>query len=324
MFWSIKSQIKVSEKIYEQKLLKKSDEDIQIYIAVCQSLFKLDEATISFNLLRYRYPEWDYADEKNIAEVGRSIYLIWREVRHDMENRLSNKFYNLCEKYDTPYLILGDILSDHAAEKVYGIVEEPELLEAEIRTIYKKRLQLLDKKIVRAAVYLTISIFLTKILLLIVLESMIDLIANNHVGLEVLLADLLIPSGLMLLIVSSIKKPSDKNLNLVILETMKIVYQREHQDIYEIKLAKRKNLAPRIISSGAYALLSFATFGIIYGVLHYFNFPITSIIIDIIKPKSPMTETPIAEIFETVQNSSFVGFFKMCQTLLHFSKKDFP
>src|SRR3989338_1375386 len=47
-------------------------------------------------------------------------------------------------------------------------------------------------------------------------------------------------------------------------------------------------------------------------------------IIDIIKPKSPMTETPIAEIFETVQNSSFVGFFKMCQTLLHFSKKDFP
>ena len=45
---------------------------------------------------------------------------------------------------------------------------------------------------------------------------------------------------------------------------------------------------------------------------------------EIAKPKTPTTKIPRAEIFATIWNSSIVGFFKMCQTLLHLSKKDFP
>lgn len=43
----------------------------------------------------------------------------------------------------------------------------------------------------------------------------------------------------------------------------------------------------------------------------------------IIKPISPRIKIPIAEIFATCSNSSFVGFLRMCQTRIHLLKKDF-
>ena len=46
-------------------------------------------------------------------------------------------------------------------------------------------------------------------------------------------------------------------------------------------------------------------------------------IIEIKKPITPKAATPIAEIFETVRNSSLVGFLSECQTLLHLMKNIF-
>jgi len=47
------------------------------------------------------------------------------------------------------------------------------------------------------------------------------------------------------------------------------------------------------------------------------------IIIEIRKPRVPNNKIPIAETLAIVEYSFFEGFFKMCQTLLHFSKNDF-
>jgi len=58
MFSQMKEKITVSEKIYETHLLKKEDTDTQIYIAVQLALFKLDKPIISYNLIKYKYPQW--------------------------------------------------------------------------------------------------------------------------------------------------------------------------------------------------------------------------------------------------------------------------
>lgn len=41
------------------------------------------------------------------------------------------------------------------------------------------------------------------------------------------------------------------------------------------------------------------------------------------KPTAPIIKIPIAEIFETVFNSSVVGFLRRCQTLVHCKRNDF-
>jgi len=277
MFGSMKQKIKVSNSVYESGLLKKEDTNIQIYIAICFALFKLDKPIISYNLIKYKYPSWQKADQKLISDVSQNAFKIWHEIEKDLANPLANKFYYICEQYDTPYLLMGDILSMSNETETSKEISNPSVLEGLIKDTYSKRLSTLKSRISRAAVYSTISIFVTKVLTLLLLEKIFF-----NPSTFVLAADVLIPTLLMFLIVTSIRKPSKKNLNLVTMETMKIAYKKDSIDTYEVKMSRKKGAGIKIFLSLVYVLSAFITFGAIYKVLNYFNFPISSILIDII------------------------------------------
>ena len=282
MFGSMKQKIKVSDKIFESGLLKKENVDIQIYIATCQALFKLDKPIISYNLIKYKYPGWRNADEQLISKVSQNAFKIWDGIEKDLANPLSNKFYIICEKYDTPYLLMGDILSFNDATETEKEISDPSNLEKIVKDAYSKRLSTLKSRISRAAVYSTVSIFLTKVLSLVLLEVIIEEAVGGKINMALLTADVLIPTLLMFIIVFSAKLPSKKNLNIVMMETMKIAYKKESADTYEIKMGRKKGLVIKIFLSLIYVLSAFITFGAVYYILNYFGFPITSIIIDII------------------------------------------
>ncbi len=282
MFELMKERIKVSNKVYESQILKKEDTDIQIYVAVQQALFKLDTPIISYNLIKYKYPQWQEADQDLLFKISQNIYKIWRKIEDDLSNPLAKKFYAICEKYDTPYLLLGDILAQNNAAQTEKEISEPPALENLIKGAYSKRLSTLKIRIRRAAIYSTISIFATKILSLLILEVLLSKILTGHLNAITLMADVLIPTFLMFILVVAIKKPSAKNLNIVIMETMKIVYKKREADVYEIKVRRKRGVASRAIISLVYVLSAFLSFGAIYIAFDYFSFPPTSIIINII------------------------------------------
>lgn len=282
MFELMKKKIVVSEKFYDAKLLKKEKRDTHIYIAVCQTLFKLDNPIISYNLIKLRYPQWEKADQNLIKEVSKNAHKIWEDIEKDFTNPIGNKFYAICEKYDTPHLLMGDILSLNGTSELGKEIADPQKLESFIKDAYAKRLSTLKTRITRAAIYSTVSIFATKIVSLILLEVLIERAMGNAINFTILGADILIPTILMFAIVSTVKKPSKKNLNIVVMETMKIAYHKETDEIYEMKMRRQRGFAVRVVLSFLYVLSSFITFGSIYYVLNYFHFPITSIIIDII------------------------------------------
>jgi len=284
MFKEMKERIKINEAIYEINILKKEEKDIQIYIAVQQALFKLDNPIISYNLIKYKYPYWDNPSEEELFKISRNIYKILHNIDNDLSHMISKKFYVICEKYDTPYLLLGDILSiDNNLEKITKEIHEPLLLEKLIKKSYEIRLRDLKLKIQRAAIYSTASIFITKILSLVVLDIILaKLLFNGHINFLSLIADVSIPTGLMAILVMSVKPPSKKNLHLAIMEIMKIVYRNEKIETYEIKIAKKRGLITRIILSLIYLAGAIISFGFIFSIFHYLKFPITLIIINFI------------------------------------------
>jgi hypothetical protein len=282
MFESMKKKIKVSGKIYASGLLKKEETDIQIYIAICLALFKLDKPIISYNLLKYKYSKWQEADKQSVLTISQNIFKIWNEIEQELISPLADKFYAVCEKYDTPYLLMGDILAANKAIETGKEILEPSVLEKLIKDAYSKRLLTLKSRISRAAIYSTISIFVTKVLSLVVLEVLIEEAMGNNLNPLILIADVLIPTLLMFTIVVSIKRPSKNNVNIVTMETMKIAYKKESPDAYEIKMRRKRSAVVRAILSFLYVASAFVTFGAIYYVFNYFGFPITSIIIDII------------------------------------------
>jgi len=289
MFGSMKEKIKVSDKIFESGLLKKEDANIQIYIAICQALFKLDKPIISYNLIKYEYPGWQRADEQLIRKISENAFNIWLQIEKDLVSPFANKFYYVCEKYDTPYLLMGDILSMNDSAETGKEIVDPSVLESLIKDAYLKRLSTLKSRISRAAIYSTISIFVTKVMSLLLLEVLIEkFILMEKIDWSLLSVDVLVPTILMFLLVISIRKPSKKNLNLVTIETMKIAYKKEASDTYEIKMGRKRGFVMKIFLSLMYVFSAIVTFGIIYFIFKYFfgSLPptefITSFIIDII------------------------------------------
>ena len=63
---------------------------------------------------------------------------------------------------------------------------------------------------------------------------------------------------------------------------MKIVYQNEKTDIYDIKIHKKRGVITRAVISLVYLLGACVSFGSIFWVFYFFKFPITSIVINFI------------------------------------------
>jgi len=282
MFESMKEKIRVNENIFKSGLLKEEEKDTQIYIAVQQSLFKFDRPMLSYNLIKYKYPEWKNADDDLILKISQNIFKIWKKIKKDLSHPLNKKFYAICEKYDTPYLLLGDILAQKNAIETGREIQEPAVLEQLLRSVYAKRLSTLRIRLSRAAIYSTVSIFATKVLSLLILEIILSKIITGHFNMLTLTTDVFLPTLLMFALVATIKLPSPKNLNLVIIETMKIVYPSEKTDSYEIKIHTKRGVITRAIISLFYLLGACVSFGSIFWIFYFFKFPVTSIVINFI------------------------------------------
>lgn len=282
MFDLMKEKIRVSEDVFKRGFLKEEEKDIQIYIAIQQALFKFDKPIISYNLIKYKYPKWKNADDDLILKFAQNICKIWKKIEKDLLHPLNKKFYTICEKYDTPYLLLGDIMSQKSAIEAGREIQEPPVFEKLLRSAYAKRLSTLKARLSRAAIYSTISIFVTKVLSLVILEIILSKIITGHFNAMTLVVDILLPTFLMFVLVITIRPPSDKNLSLVIIEAMKIIYQNEKKDTYEIKIHKKRGFATRVVISLVYLLGACVSFGFIFWIFYFFKFPNASIVINFI------------------------------------------
>lgn len=281
MFELMQERIELSEGVFVIKGISQEEKNTQIYIAIQRALFKLDSALISFNLFKKRYPQWFNLPKSQLEEITKNIYLIWKSIEKDLKHPLTEKFYQACERYDTPYLILGDIISQDPS-RAEAKLKEATVLESSIREAYNKRAQKLGGRIKRAAIYVTLSIFLSKILVALAIEIPFDKYITGQFSYSTLGMNILIPPLLMFFLILSIKPPKKENLERVIMEVMKIAYVHERKDVYLIKPTKKRGKIMNAIINIFYLLTFLISFGIIILILQKLNFGILSQIIFIV------------------------------------------
>jgi len=282
MFESLKDKIQVNEKILKVVKMTEKEKNIQTYIAVQRALFNLDSPVISYHLLKFYYPDWKDISEKKLPEIAKDIHKIEENIEKDLNHPLADKFYQITEKYDTPFMLLGDALSDDISIK--DKLSNPEELERAVTSAYQKRVKTLKKRLGRAAAYSTISIFVTNIISLFAVEIPFNRIFTGYFfNFWAMGVDIFVPTLLMFFLVATIKPPSKENLPRVIIETMKIFYDKKNaEDVYEIKTFGKKNIVFSMIINlfylvGFVVVLTLIVFG-----LSKVNFPPLSHIIFII------------------------------------------
>ncbi len=265
MFEMMKEKIVLNEGILNTKPIKEEEKNIQIYIAVQKALFKLDAPVIGYHLIKYKYPNWKEISREDLLEVAKNMLTLQKRIERNIAHPLANKFYQICEKYDTPYLLLGDIISNNPKD-IEEKFSKPEIIESEIKDAYKKREATLKVRLSRAAIYATLSIFITKIIMGMAIEIPIDKYVTHDFHLLSLAMNIIIPPLLMYLLVSTIKVPGRENIERAVLETMRIIHQTERKDTYEVKTFKVKR---NFVVSGAIDFIYVVTFAITLSLIIY-------------------------------------------------------
>ncbi|MBI2625160.1 MAG: hypothetical protein HYW70_02415 [Candidatus Nealsonbacteria bacterium] len=270
----MKERIRTKEGILVFGGLTEEEKNLQTYIACQRALFKLDTPTIVYHLFKKLYLDWDKPEENTLGEISQNILELKSKIEKAISHPWSERFYQLCEKYDTSYLILGDIISKNPAEA--HNIQNPEFLENAAKEAYGERFSKLKKRLARAAFYSTLSIFITKIFSALIIEIPFDMYITGEFSYRVLLINIIMPPLLMFLLVSTIRTPKKSNLQKVIMEVFKITYERESKDIYEIKKPAKRGTALRIIIAFFYTLGFMGSFGVVIWALKELNFGILS------------------------------------------------
>ncbi|MBU1148831.1 hypothetical protein KKI23_01940, partial [Patescibacteria group bacterium] len=277
----ISRRIKIGSKATAKTGITEQTKKIQIFIAVQQSLLRLDKPIVTYNLIKRYYDNWSFLPDDQLEVVAQNIHHLMGNIEKHLKYVLSDKFYKLCKQYNTSYLLMGDILSkniEDAEEKI----SYPQLLKELIKKSYNVRLKSLKTRVRRAAVYSTISIFMTNAFSLYLLEIPIALYFIGQFNKTAMVVDIMGPTLLMAFLVLTIRLPQPKNFLLVFAEVKKNVYQQENHDFYEIELYPKRSFVFKIISGILYLVSFLAVFGIIIWVFWSVDFPPFSYVINII------------------------------------------
>ncbi len=252
-----------------------------LYIAVQRALFNLDEPIITYHLFKHNYSNWKNLPQANLESFTRKIYQIREKIDYYFEHKLETKLYHLAKKQKTPYLLLGDILKENQKnpEEVLG---NPETLEKKIKGAYQNRVETMKKRLSRSAAYATVSIFITNVAALWMLEIPLARLMNYDYPKIAIFVTIIIPTLLMAAFVLTISPPPRENFHKVLLETMKIVYEKNKIDPIKVKRGqKRGAISNFLINTIWFFSLAVSVAIIIYG-LSLASFPPLSYIIFII------------------------------------------
>ena len=266
----------MAENMEKQIQIRKKDENrilpqeriLEIYVAVQRSLFKLDDPTIALHLLEKFYPQWERA----------SLHSVKTKIESLLNHSLADKFYAVVERYDTPYLLLGDIISENP-NKFAELVQNSQMFEAAIEKIYAIRLKKLKTRMERTAFFSTLSVFLSKVLVVLAIELPIDANITHELNYMNLLWSVAIPPLFLLALVKTVKSSTSENVQRTLLEVAKITFETEQKEISEISLPRKRSAFVSFIVHTVYLCSFVVSFGFLGWILRKFHFSVPSIVV---------------------------------------------
>lgn len=255
---------------------------VQTYIAVHRTLFNLDTPIISYNLIKYCYPGWGTISEPALRMFTEKVSLIQKNIERDLSHKYASAFFRICEKYDAAFLVLGDVLAKISTTKssVLDKVSSPDELKDLIKEVYEKRLSTLKSRLLRAANYSTLSIFLAGSISLFIIEVPIAKLFLGRFSLLAMFVDIMLPTVFMFILVALIRPPSKKNFERVVEEINKIVYADVSGEAYELFLNKRRRFLLNFIFGMIYFGAGILSMVFIFWVFKVAHVPWTSLYID--------------------------------------------
>lgn len=262
--------------------LTDDEKKTQVYIAVCRTLFDLDDTFILAQLIKFTYQSWSTPTAEDLLIYGKDIPALWEGSTHVLEHPLARQFYAICERMDTVFMLIGDILETYkdTPEELQNVFEHKDRYLEQIKLAYDKRYFSLKSRLSRLAIFSTLSVFLSNWATFFIIEVPMASIFYEGFNLFTTIIDFVVPTVIMALLVSIIHAPGADNIKSVLTAVTQSTYSEEKTMLYDVYMNKRRN---KFFTFFAIMLYSAMMFGVLGGtgyIFYYFKLPITSVIFD--------------------------------------------
>ncbi|OGE84140.1 MAG: hypothetical protein A2846_00310 [Candidatus Doudnabacteria bacterium RIFCSPHIGHO2_01_FULL_49_9] len=274
MFWTVREKLSISG-----LELTENEINLQLFMGIQKALLRVDQDQLTYRLLKFMYPDWNSLNAGNLEQIVRELPAIQVQLRKHLSHPASRYFFKLCNYFNTVFYLIGDMLDRGLSyEDLKTLFENDQALEQEIETAYSGRFAKQRSKLHRIALFSILSILLSKIVVAIAIEIPIDKYITHNFSLVNLVLNILIPGFLMLIIILSIKMPSENNF-AVVLKEVKAICGFNGGKSYVIKAPKKKNLFTRTFIQLLYMTIFAACFYYLYLALVAIKFSMANIVI---------------------------------------------
>ncbi|MBT4121869.1 hypothetical protein HOE31_02885 [bacterium] len=204
-YFSIGKEVKIIDKKLSDK-----EKQLQILIALNRSLVKSDKAMLNYYVWKYYNPNWRNATKNDVMQVAKKINTLKKVINEQLTYYLSERLLRVFRKYAVVFQVMKEIIIKHPKE-AEAIFNNPEDLEFHVRTTCEKMYKKAKTKLRRSIFRVIIYIFLTKMLLVLLLELPYEKYVAESVIMLPLIVNAVFPPFLMFLIGLFIWVPSKKN-----------------------------------------------------------------------------------------------------------------
>ena len=269
-------------RIIPESYITQEEKFTQTYIATCRTLYDLDDAFITYHLLKYQYPEWVASDPEFVKGIQPHILDLWNKTDTLLTYPLEKDFNTVCERIDTIFTLIGDYIDAHknSPDEIRSIILHKNQFTSCISEYYDKRFLSLKKRLFRYAIFSTLSVFLSNGFTFFIIEVPMAELFYEGFNLMTTLIDFIVPSVIMFLLISIIRPPSPSNKEKVIHLIQDFVYSGGKTELVEIYSQRKRNKVLMLVVGILYSALTIITFIGVGAIFYYSRLPLTSVVFD--------------------------------------------
>lgn len=253
-----------------------------VFIATCRTLFDLDDHFILYELIKFSYPGWLQPDAELLTRLTQDIPKLWVESHKVLEHPLSRQLYGIAERIDTVFMLTGDVIDEYkdSPQKLGKTLEDKTAFTAQLTEAYDKRFISLKTRLMRLAIFSTLSVFLSNWVTFFIVE--VPLASLFYEGFNVVTAviDFAVPTAFMFALVSIIRPPPTENIKNVLTAVYQFAYEGQKRKLYDVYLQKRRNPMFTFIMGVLYMIMMLGVLGGVGYIFYIARLPITSVIFD--------------------------------------------
>ncbi|OGI27583.1 MAG: hypothetical protein A2359_04630 [Candidatus Moranbacteria bacterium RIFOXYB1_FULL_43_19] len=304
----------VKEKIEIRGARKSSGggKNIQIFLAVVRSIAKPDNAMLNFVLFKLYLPQWFKEDvsDRELAGMLSGLPALIHSIQAKIASPVSVKIGVALRKYAVYFNIFYEAALQNIS-KIEKILGNPDSLNFAVQLsaseVYDREMKKFWKRVKRSLVFLVI----TKIFLAVAVEYPFDLYIVGQVRAIPIIINLFLPPIYLLILSTTIRRPSDQNSALIAKGVEEIAYGREKKPIAEIRLQEIETFSDWALN--LFFILTYGiSFGLVIWILNILHFNWLGILIflflfSVINFFNALVRQPVRELLVAREKEGMVG-----------------